>query len=277
MSEPYRVVSALPVGTSISRYIIAKARGGGDRYTELMLAEKWTDTPHVKASLELQGKAAVPSGSTTDSSWPGPLAPYKLADEALTIMRSLSILGALEGKMQRAPLHARIARGTGTGITGGWVAAGAPISVQATAFTTIVEEHFKYGVIVPLAEELVALSSPEAEATVRRTVLGGLAAAVDNQLLLPTVTASAGVNPASILNGATERITTGSTAATIAADLASMLGSVNTPGPYTWIMKPKTMYYISLTLGQSGRGVAEYAVWDSGYRIDQQPCTSRAT
>ena len=98
--------------------------------------------------------------------------------------------------MQSVPLHVRIARETGTGITGGWVAAGGPIPVQATAFATIVEEHFKYGVIVPLAEELVKVSTPEAEATVRRTVLGGLAAAIDNQLLLPTVAVSAGVNPA---------------------------------------------------------------------------------
>ena len=78
---------------------------------------------------------------------------------------------------------------------------------------------FKYGVIVPLSEELVALSTPDAEATVRRTVLGGLAAALDNQFLLPTVAVSAGVNPGSVTNGSTEITTTGTTAAQIAADL----------------------------------------------------------
>ena len=30
MPEPYRVVSALPTGTAVSRFITAKALGGGD-------------------------------------------------------------------------------------------------------------------------------------------------------------------------------------------------------------------------------------------------------
>ena len=84
--------------------------------------------------------------------------------------------------------------------------------------------------IVPLAEELVQVSSPDAEATVRRTVLGGLVASIDNQLLLSTVAVSAGVNPASVTNGATEITTTGATAAQIAADLAGMLAAVTRPG-----------------------------------------------
>ena len=78
-------------------------------------------------------------------------------------------------------------------------------------FATIIEVHYKYGVIVPLSEELVRLSSPSAEATVRRKILGavgGLAPAIDNQLLLPAVAASAGVYPASLTNGSTGVTTT---------------------------------------------------------------------
>jgi HK97 family phage major capsid protein len=140
-------------------------------------------------------------------------------------------------------------------VTGGWVAAGGAIPVQETDFATIIEEHFKYGVIVVLSEELVALSNPNAEATVRRTVLGGLAAAIDTQLLLPTVAVSAGVNPASILAGASETTTTGTTAAQMAADLAAMLAAVTTPGPLVWIMRPGTMYRIALTLGSQAAGL----------------------
>lgn len=255
MPEPYRVVSALPAGTSLNRIITAKALGAGDRWMELQIAEQWRDTPQVKACLELQGKAAVPAGSTTDSTWAGPLASYGIAQEAITIMRGISILGALESKMQSVPLHVKLARETGAGITGGWVAAGNAIPVQKTDFATIVEEHFKYGVIVPLAEELVRLSTPSADATVRRAVLGGLAAALDNQFLLPTVAVSAGVNPASVTNGSTEITTTGTTAAQIAADLAGMLAAVTSPGPLVWIMKPKTMYRIALVLGSQAAGL----------------------
>ena len=95
-------------------------------WTELQIAERWRDTPQVMASLKRR-KRPWPAGSTTDATWAGPLAPYGIAAEALTIMRGMSILGALEGKMQRVPSHVRIARETGAGITGGWVAAGAPI------------------------------------------------------------------------------------------------------------------------------------------------------
>ena len=203
-------------------------------------------------------KAAVPAGSTTDSTWAGPLSPY-LTAEALTISRSKPwILGALEPQMLNVPLHVKMARETGSGITGGWVAAGAAIPVQATAFATIIEEHYKYGVIVPLSEELVKVSTPSAEATVRRTVIGpdgGLTAAIDNQLLLPTVAAVAGTNPASVTNGSTEITTTGTTAAQIAADLAGMLAAVTSPGPLVWIMKPKTMYRIALVLGSQAAGL----------------------
>ncbi len=131
--------------------------------------------------------------------------------------------------MQRVPLHVRIPRETGSGFSGAWIAAGGAVPVQATAFATVIEEHFKYGTISVLSRELVQLSSPDATSTITRTVLGGLAAAIDNQLLLPTVAAVAGTNPASILNGSTEVVTTGTTSAQIAADLAGMLAAVTSP------------------------------------------------
>jgi HK97 family phage major capsid protein len=248
-------VSALPSGTAFARYLQAKALGHGSLGTELEIAKRWTDTPQVFEALQLQTKAAVPAGSTTDATWAGPLSAYNIAGEALTIMRGMSILGALEPRMQRTPLHTRVARETGTGITGGWVAPGAAVPVQATTFATVVEEHYKYGVIVPLSEELMRLSNPDAEATIRRTVLGGLSAAIDNQFLLPTVAAVTNTNPASITNGATAITTTGTTAAQITTDLSGMMAAMTTPGPYVWIMKPTTMYKIAATLGSSVTGL----------------------
>jgi hypothetical protein len=243
-------VSLLPQGTALSRFITALAVGGGDRYRELQVAEQWLDTPQVKATLELSTKAAVAPGDTSTGTWALASAQYGIASEALQLLRGLSILGALEGKMQKVPMHTRIAVETGAGISGGWVpVSGGAVPVQKTAFATSVEEHYLFGVIVPLAEELVIMSTLDAEATIRCTVLGGLTASLDNQFLLPTVTASAGVNPAAVTAGSTEITTTGTTAAQIAADLAGMLAAVTTPGPLVWIMKPKTMYRIALTLG----------------------------
>ena len=256
MPELYRQVSALPRGTSLARFIIAKALGHGDLYTELSIAEQWRDTPQVKASLELpHTKAAIPPGLVTDATWAGPLSIHGVAPEAITIERSRSIRGAVEAQTQKVPLRVKVARETGTGFSGAWVAAGAPIPVQKTDFATSIQEHYKFACIVPLSEELMQISNPDAQATITRTVIGGLAAALDNQFLLPTVAAVANVNPASVTNGSTEITTTGTTAAQIAADLAGMLAAVTTPGPLVWIMKPKTMYRISLTLGSQAAGL----------------------
>jgi hypothetical protein len=117
--EPYRVVSALPAGTGLSRYIIAKGLGHGDLYTELEIANRWKDSPQVAATLELRTKAAVGVGTTVDASFAGPLAIHGIAPEALTIERGLSIRGAFEAKMQRVPLRTRVAVETGAGFPGG--------------------------------------------------------------------------------------------------------------------------------------------------------------
>lgn len=251
-----RPISLLPAGTSFSRLVMALAHSHGDAYRAQLVAEYWRDSPEVTATLESwRIKAAVPAGSTTDSTWASPLALHGISSEALAIMRGLSVVGSLEGRMRRVPLHVNIARETGTGVTGGWVAAGNAIPVQKTAFDTVVSEHYKFGVIVPLSRELMKLSDPAAEATIRQTVLGGLAASLDNQFLLATVAAVANTNPASVTNGSTEITSTGTTAAQIAADLAGMLAAVTTPGPLVWIMKPTTMYRIALVLGSQAAGL----------------------
>lgn len=125
MSVPYPVVSVVPTGTATARYIQALALGCDDMYTALQMADRWKDTPQVKATLELRMKAAVSPMSTTDATAAGPLSVYGVAQEAITIQRGLSIFGAFEGQMQRVPLHVKIPVETGAGISGGWVAEGA--------------------------------------------------------------------------------------------------------------------------------------------------------
>jgi hypothetical protein len=256
MSEPFTRVNALPSGTAVARFIQALALATDDMYTAVQAAERWRDTPHVAKALELHTKAAVAPMITSDSTAAGPLAAYGIAAEALTLGRvKPSILGQLEPLMMKVPPRIKVPIETGAGITGGWVGENAPIPVQKTAFSTSIEEFYKYGAITPLSEELVKTSSPAAESTINRTVIGGLSKGIDTQLLTPTVALSAGVQPASILAGSTEVTTTGTTSAAIAADLAGMLAAVTTPGPLVWIMKPKTMYRIALTLGSQAAGL----------------------
>jgi len=96
---------------------------------------------------------------------------------------------------------------------------------------------------------LLKLSDPDAERTVRESVIGGLGAFVDQQFLLPTVTLVPTGRPAAITVGAPEVVSTGTTAAQINADLAALLAAVTTPGPRTWIMRPGTAARIAATIG----------------------------
>jgi hypothetical protein len=112
---------------------------------------------------------------------------------------------------------------------------------------------YKAGKIVVLSEELLKIGDPDAERTVRETVIAGVAAYLDAQFLTNTVTLSANLRPAAITNGATAVTSTGSTAAQISADLASMLAVITTTATsLTWIMRPTTAATIAMRLAGVG-------------------------
>ena len=250
----HRVVSVLPTGTAFSRYLMAKALQEvmGAEATIETAEKQWRDTPHVKATLEeeLRTKAAVSAGTTTDSTWAGPLAAYGIAGEALQLLRGASVLGALESRFRRVPFRTQVPKETGTGTGGSWIGQGQATPIAATAYSTLSQEAYKAGKIVALSRELLKIGKPDAERTVRETVVAGVSAYLDEQLLLPTVTLSAGVRPAAITNGATAVTSTGTTAAQITTDLAALIAAITTSGAgLVWVMRPLTAARIAVTLG----------------------------
>jgi hypothetical protein len=248
-----RVVSVLPTGTAFSRFLMVKAAAQGDAYTELTLAEKFRDTPTVHATIELMTKAAVSPGLTSDATFAGPLAAYGVASEGLQLLRGASIIGALEGKMRRVPFRTKVPRETGAGTGGAWIGEGLATPAAATAYDTLSQEAYKAAKIVVLSDELPKLGDPAAERTVRETVIAGVAAYFDSQFLTNTVTLSANLRPAAITNGATAVTSTGSTAAQISADLASMLAVITTTATsLVWIMRPTTAATVAMRLAGVG-------------------------
>jgi HK97 family phage major capsid protein len=244
-------VSSLPDGTALSRYLMTLGESRGDTHLALMIAERWRDTPTVKATFELSTKAAVAPGTTSDTTWAGPLAPHGIAGEALQLQRGASILGALEGKFRRVPFRTTVAQETGTGTGGAWVGEGLSTPVAATAFNALSQEAYKGSIIVAMSHELLRLGDPAAERTVRDTVTAGVTAYLDAQFLTSTVTLIANTRPAAITAGATAVTSTGTTSAQMSADLNGLLAAVSTSGPLVWIMKPTTAYRISATLGSA--------------------------
>ena len=149
---------------------MAKALGRGDMYRALVTAERWMDTPQVKACLddELHTKAAVAPGTTSDATFASPLAQHGIAAEALELVRGMSILGALENKFRRLPFETNVPRETGTGTDGAWVGEALSIPAAATAYDTLVQDAYKAQVITVLTRELLQFSR-SAERALRET------------------------------------------------------------------------------------------------------------
>ena len=113
-----------------------------------------------------------------------------MAGEALQLLRGASIIGALESKMRRVPFRRKSPRETGSGTGGAWIGEGLATPAAATAYDTLTQEAYKAAKIVVLSDELLQLGDPDAERTVRETVIAGVAAYLDGQFLTNTVTLS---------------------------------------------------------------------------------------
>ena len=110
----------------------------------------------------------------------------------------------------------------------------------------------KISTIIVLDDELVRMSTPSAEAVVGDELAAAIAQFEDQQFIDPTVTALAGVHPASITNGAPAVASNGSTVAAIVADVKAMF-AIGTAAniPYSagaWIMSPKNAIAIGTAL-----------------------------
>ena len=256
MTQPNRTVSALPTGTALSRFIMAKALSRGDSMAAQVISERWLEVPQVRATLELETKASISPGTTTDATFAGPLAVYGVSNEALAIERGVSIVGQLIPKMRRVPFRVKVAAETGSGSAGAWVAEGAATPVTKSAYASLSQEVYKAQTICVLSQELLLVGNPDAEATIRTTATAGMAAFLDGQFLTPSVTLSAGLRPASITNGAPAVTSTGSTASPINSDLGMMLANISTSGAgLVWIMRPMTAYRIAAAGGAAAADI----------------------
>jgi HK97 family phage major capsid protein len=278
-------LSVVPKGAAFTRYALALLRTqktdrggflGAVAYAENQCRPggDWSDTPEVATVLRLAAglgstaspdlsdprgksmqvqsmiKAGVAPGTTSDSTWAAPLALYgTLASEFIGLLRPQTIIGKLN--LRRTPFNVRIPRMT-TGASAAWVGEGLPSPAAALGFDMPVLTFSKISTIVVLADELVRFSSPAAEDVVRNELAAALVQFEDQQFIDPTVTASAGVHPASITNGAPTVSSTGSTVAAIVADIKSMYALATAANiPFlrpAWILNPRTAIYLSTLL-----------------------------
>jgi HK97 family phage major capsid protein/HK97 family phage prohead protease len=205
----------VPIGTAFVRQAMALLVCHGNRHEAAEYAKRWDEsTPEVALSL----KAAIAPGTTTDATWAGPLVTQTIATDFLELLRPATILGRIPG-LRTVPFNCKVPSQTGGG-TYGWVGEAKPKPLTKLAFAAETLGISKVAGIIVLTEELVRLSNPSAEALVRADMVAGIARFLDGQFIDPAVAAVAGVNPASITNGAP-------TAAATTNPMADIMGLIN--------------------------------------------------
>lgn len=207
----------LPKGTAFTRFAIALGRANGNRMEALEIAKNWKDTPEVEAVL----RAAVAAGTTTDPDWAAPLVEYQnMVSEFAELLRPATIIGRIEG-LRRVPFNIKIPRQL-TGSTVNWVGQGKAKPVGALSFDQITLGMTKAAGIVVITDELLRASNPAAEALVRQDLIDQMAQFLDKDFVDPAKAAVADVSPASITNGVTPVVASGTDADALRADIQKL-------------------------------------------------------
>lgn len=246
------VKSLQPKGTAFTRMVQCLAVAKGDSYTALQRAKSYRDAPEV----ELMVKAAVAVGTTLDATWAGPLVVAQpLVNEFLELLRPQTLIGRIPG-LRNVPFNVSVPSQTGGG-TYAWVGQGAAKPVTAAAFGTVTVPFSKAAGIIVLTEELVKLSSPSAEATVRQEMIAGMQQFLDGQFITVAVAAVPNVSPASITNGAPANATFGATAVLARQDIVRAVAAFTTNGipldGSVWIMSPSNAFALSIAMNALGQ------------------------
>jgi HK97 family phage major capsid protein/HK97 family phage prohead protease len=249
------------------RYVQAIAAGRGDltRTREFVAKAPWLDqTPMVKQMVELdprdiasqlQLRAVVGVGDTTNTTWASPLIAYTQAANLFAeYLRPSTIIGRLTG-LRNVPFNVQIPRMT-TGASVNWVGENAPKPVTSEAFDTITMRWAKAAAIIAITQELARFSNPQAEGLIREDLRRAMTEFLDRQFIDPSVAAVTNVSPASVLNGVTAVTPTGTTASAFRADVKTLLAPLLTANipleSGVWVMH--TSQALSLSLMQNSLG-----------------------
>jgi HK97 family phage major capsid protein len=253
-TPPTVQVVARPKGTLFTRFAMAIAAGKGSRSDSIEYARRFTDTPEVLAFVKALAGTAVPGAGSPPSGWGSELVnPNTMQAEFIDLLRPETIIGRVEG-FRYVPFNIPIITQTG-GSTFDWVGEGNPKPVGELSFDRSTLTWSKAAGIVVLTDELVRLSSPSAEATVRQDLIEQCSKFLDEQFIHVGITETPD-HPASITNGANNRPATGTDFAALQADLAAALTTFDAAGISTLglavVTTPALARGISMTLGPMG-------------------------
>ncbi len=254
-----KVKEDLAPGIEFTRYVMCLASAKGDLTSAAAIAEK--RFPHSER-INLVLRAAVSAGTTTDATWALPLVEYNtFAGDFVEFLRPQTILGkfGVNGipSLRRVPFNIHI-KGQTAGGSGYWVGQGAPKPLTKFGYSDVYLSYAKVANIAVLTEELVRFSNPSAEMLVRQSLADALIERLDIDFVDPTKALVANVSPASITNGVSAILASGTgDADDIRTDVKAAMGNFIaaniTPTDGVWIMSATTALALSLMRNALGQ------------------------
>lgn len=202
----------------------AQRRWGEDSLAHQVMKAGGADFLVDKAVAEtaIVEKTAIPAGSTASGNWARILGNYEsAAAEFFALVRERSLL-RIPG-LRRVPLHTRLV-GAATGFSAAWVGEGQAKPVGKATFAEESLPARKVSSLSVLTMELLDSLDPAAEITIRDDMANAMSAVIDESFINPANSGTAGVEPASIANGAPVDAATGTSTDDIRDAIAFSIG-----------------------------------------------------
>jgi HK97 family phage major capsid protein len=246
-------------GQMMARYAKAMCMADGNPNVALSIVRanrSWMDTGPI---LEKVMMAAVATGDTTTAGWASEwVYAQNLANEFIEFLRPMTIVGRLP-KLRRVPFNIRMGSMTG-GTTGYWVGQAKPIPVSKATSSSLSLGITKAAGIVTMDDELIRSSSPAAEILIRDDLAKALVQLTDLSFIDPNQGGIVNIQPQSMLYQVTPINPSGTNAAAVSADIASLFATAIAanldPSTGVFIMSPTVALKLSLML--TANGVAQY-------------------
>jgi HK97 family phage prohead protease len=236
----------------------------------LVLSQK-VFRPAVDVAAEMYGpdsavvgefKTAVPAGSTITGNWAANLAVVDTAAAAafLEYLRPMTILGRFGTggipALRSVPFNTPLITQTGGG-AGYWVGEGKAKPLTSLNFTRTTLPPLKVANICALTDESIRFSNPKSDLIVRDSLAAALRERLDTDFINPAKTASSGISPASITNGAATVVSSGDDADDIRLDIRSLyakFAAANNPvSSGVWIMSSNNAVALAMMTNPLGQ------------------------
>lgn len=208
-------------GLNFARAALCIAKGGNAFGAEQIAERFYENNDEVRGFL----KAAVGAQGTQSPGPGGSISEAQtLQNEYLDVLYPQTIIGRLaagNAAPRTVPFNVKVPRGVNGG-SAAFVGENKPIPVSQHQFDTVTVEHFKLGALAVLPKELIMLGNIDAERAVRDQMMGAAIQTMDTAFIDAANAGTAGVKPASIINGIAAIAASGTDADAVAKDRVAL-------------------------------------------------------